>query len=262
MTDSNVQVSLTADAYLDLGRQSRVVIGAAYEAIERLRMDPHHPGLGLKPLTSFGSVFIFKLNAEYRAVVVALAQDQFLILCADHRRNYERFSAVAQQWIETVLVDGHDEEAAAGAPTRLATRMTAVASKLAGSGRAHLQDEWAAVLAGDPEVNTTLTPRQQRMFAFGFVLAAIRLRVGDSVRPLWWPVDWFLRAPSRTNAFIAMVVGGQAIFIVGDDGLTALLTEVWEPCGIAGASLFALARWLRRVRGIELATSERERADD
>jgi hypothetical protein len=234
-------------------------------------MDPHHPGLDLKPLTNLGSVFIFKLNAEYRAVVVALAHDKFLILCADHRHNYERFSAVAQQWIETVLADGRDEDAerflaeaaaAAGAPTRFATRMTAVASKLAGSGRAHLHDEWAAVLAGDPEMNTTLTPGQQRMFAVGFVLAAIRLRVRDSVRPLWWPVDWLLRAPSRTNAFITMVVGGQAIFIVGDDGLTALLTEVWEPCGIAGASLFALARWLRRVRGIELATSERERADE
>ncbi|MEU8717768.1 hypothetical protein [Streptomyces sp. NPDC048663] len=59
--------------------------------------------------------------------------------------------------------------------------------------------------------------------------------------------------PSRTNAFIATAVGSQAIFIVGDDGLAALLTQVWEPCGIAGASLFALARRLRRVRGIEVA---------
>lgn len=145
--------------------------------------------------------------------------------------------------------------------TRFATRATTWASNLAGSRR-DLHDEWAAVLAGDPETNSRLEPAQQRMLALGFVFAAIRLRARDSARPLWWPVDWFLRAPSRTNAFIATVVGGQAIFIVGDGGLTALFAEVWEPCGIAGASLFALTRWLRRVRGIELTTSDRRGADE
>ncbi|MER5212993.1 hypothetical protein ABT063_21055 [Streptomyces sp. NPDC002838] len=58
---------------------------------------------------------------------------------------------------------------------------------------------------------------------------------------------------SRTNGFIAAVVGTQAVYIVDDGGIPALVTEIWEPCGILGAGLYVLARWLRRVRGIELA---------
>ncbi|WP_307677742.1 hypothetical protein [Streptomyces sp. V4I2] len=68
-------------------------------------------------------------------------------------------------------------------------------------------------------------------------------------------MDWLLSKDSRTNGFIATVVGAQAIYIVDDGGLPALVTEIWEPCGILGAGLYVLARWLRRVRGIELATT-------
>jgi hypothetical protein len=57
-------------------------------------------------------------------------------------------------------------------------------------------------------------------------------------------------------------VGAQTIYVVGDRGLSALVTEVGEPCGIAGASLFVLGCWLRRMRGIELAPSETERVDE
>ncbi|MEU9570232.1 hypothetical protein AB0D62_10120 [Streptomyces massasporeus] len=96
----------------------------------------------------------------------------------------------------------------------------------------------------------------------GFLLAASRMRLRNIVRPAWRPVDWVLCTDSRTNAFIAGVVGAQVIYIVGDGGLSALVTDVWEPCGIAGASLFVLARWLRRVRGVELAASEGDRADE
>lgn len=96
----------------------------------------------------------------------------------------------------------------------------------------------------------------------GFLIAAARMRLHDVVRPAWRPVDWVLCSASRTNSFIGGVVGAQAIYIVDDGGLTALVTEVWEPCGIAGASLFALTRRLRRVRGIELAASEGDRADE
>ncbi|MDQ1049134.1 hypothetical protein QFZ76_007370 [Streptomyces sp. V4I2] len=81
------------------------------------------------------------------------------------------------------------------------------------------------------------------------------MRLHDLAAPLWHPVDWLLSKDSRTNGFIATVVGAQAIYIVDDGGLPALVTEIWEPCGILGAGLYVLARWLRRVRGIELATT-------
>lgn len=87
------------------------------------------------------------------------------------------------------------------------------------------------------------------------------MRLGDLARPIWRPIDWLLRVQSRTNAFITAVVGGQAVYIVDDGGLAALVTEVWEPCGGAGLALYALARWLRRLRGIELAEARRHSND-
>ncbi|MEV5813448.1 hypothetical protein [Streptomyces mutabilis] len=90
---------------------------------------------------------------------------------------------------------------------------------------------------GAPENDIILTPSEQLQASFGFLAAAVQMRVHDAVRPAWCPVDWLLRVPSRTNAFITAAVGTQAVYIVGDGGLGALATEIWEPCGIAGAGL-------------------------
>ncbi|MFJ4081129.1 hypothetical protein ACIP2Z_19450 [Streptomyces iakyrus] len=136
-----------------------------------------------------------------------------------------------------------------------------LAARLAGRDRSHLRSEWMAVLAGAPEEGVTFSSGRQFLLALGFLLAAVRMRSYDLARPMWRPVDWLLRTESRTNGFIAIVVGGQAVYIVDDGGLSALFTEVWEPCGIAGAALYVLSRWLRRVRGIEVATPERGHVD-
>ncbi|WAZ20149.1 hypothetical protein STRCI_001248 [Streptomyces cinnabarinus] len=144
--------------------------------------------------------------------------------------------------------------------TRSANTAIGVAARIAGRARSHLHREWVTILQGMPEEGITFSPRRQLVLALGFLLAAARLRSHDGVRPLWRPVDWLLRVPSRANGLIATVIGAQAIYIVGDDGLGALATSVWEPCGIAAAALYALVRWLRRVRGIELATVERLQA--
>jgi hypothetical protein len=136
------------------------------------------------------------------------------------------------------------------------------ASRLAGSRRSHLAGEWAAVLLGSPEDGLSLSSRQQMGLALGFLLASLRFRLRDTVRPVWRPVDWTLRVPGRTNATITLLVSAQALFIVRGDGLGALVAEVWEPCGIFGASLYALAHWLRHVRGIELAASPARSGDE
>ncbi|MFK0173435.1 hypothetical protein ACIQU5_32095 [Streptomyces sp. NPDC090306] len=135
-------------------------------------------------------------------------------------------------------------------PPRAARLNLNLGVRLAGRRRSHLRDEWLAVLV-------ELTPRQQVVLALGFLLTGLRLRLRDAARPAWRPVDWTLRVQSRTNAVIVALVGAQALYIVRGDGLDALITEVWEPCGIAGAALYALAHWLRRVRGIELAAPAR-----
>ncbi|WP_446039755.1 hypothetical protein [Streptomyces sp. SID1121] len=133
------------------------------------------------------------------------------------------------------------------------TGVTALAARLAGRRRSYLRTEWLAHLSGDPENGVVLSSRQRRRYAFGFLVAALRLRLADVARPCWRPVDWLLGKEARTQGFIALVVGAQATYIVGRGGLIALVTEVWEPCGILGAALYVLTRWLRRVRGGELA---------
>ncbi|MFD3840239.1 hypothetical protein ACFWWC_28900 [Streptomyces sp. NPDC058642] len=149
-----------------------------------------------------------------------------------------------------------------GAVGRATNTATEVAARIAGYKRYYLYKEWATVLQGAPESSIVFSDRRRLSLALGFIGAALRMRAHDVVRPAWRPVDWLLSVPSRTNAFITATVGTQAVYIVGDGGLGALATEIWEPCGIAGASLYALSRWLRRVRGIELATVESESADE
>lgn len=143
----------------------------------------------------------------------------------------------------------------------LAARVTSLAAFIAGQRRAK-RSEWIAHLAGAPEQGMILTVSQKRRLVAQFLQAAIRMRIHDMAQPVWIPVDWVLRAQSRTNGFITAVVGVQAIYIVGDGGVSALVTEVWEPCGIAGAALFVFSRWLRRRRGIELATPKPEPTDE
>ncbi|MYS36194.1 hypothetical protein GT025_18945 [Streptomyces sp. SID4920] len=147
-------------------------------------------------------------------------------------------------------------------PARSALRTTGFAALLAGRRRSHLYREWVALLAGSPEYGVTFSSGRQFVLALGFLCAALRMRMNDLARLLWRPVDWLLSTSSRTNAFIAAVVGMQAIYIVRHDGLTALVTEVWHPCALAGAALFALAHWLRRVRGIDPATTDKKGADE
>ncbi|MFG2194976.1 hypothetical protein [Streptomyces sp. NPDC048639] len=134
-----------------------------------------------------------------------------------------------------------------------AWRATSWAARLAGRQR-NMISQWRAHLQGDPESGVLLSPRQQRRYAFGFLVAAVRYRLHDWLGVLWRPVDWLLSTDQRTNFVIATVVGCQAIYIVGDGGIPALVTEVWEPCALLGGGLCLLARWLRRVRGIELST--------
>ncbi|MFE9827010.1 hypothetical protein ACFYSH_33715 [Streptomyces sp. NPDC005791] len=157
------------------------------------------------------------------------------------------------------LEDNQSEtEASSDCPrTGAADRTLEFASFVAGTRRAHLRDEWAALLAGDPENGIVLSASRRMRYALGCLWAAARMRAHDLVGPLWLPVDWLLSNESRTNRFIAMAVGGQAVYVVGSGGIPALVTEIWEPCALFGGGLYILARWLRRVRGIELAAAAR-----
>ncbi|MFI6639067.1 hypothetical protein [Streptomyces sp. NPDC050504] len=145
---------------------------------------------------------------------------------------------------------------------RAARRTVDFASFVAGTRRAHLREEWSAVLAGDPEGGTVLSARRRMSYALGFLWAALRMRLSDVGSPLWVPVDWLLSAESRTNGFIALGVGAQVVYIQHQDGFHALATEGWGWCAGCGIALRLFVSWLRRVRGIEMASRQSDTRDE
>lgn len=144
---------------------------------------------------------------------------------------------------------------------RAARGTLGLASFVVGGRRADLREEWAAVLAGDPDSGIVLSPRRRMRYAIGFLWAAVRMRVRDLVAPLWVPVDWLLSVESRTRGTIAFGVGAQVVFIQYEDGLHALVTEGWGWCAGCGVALRLFVGWLRRIRGIELASAPGDSRD-
>lgn len=131
--------------------------------------------------------------------------------------------------------------------------LTDTAARIAGGRRAYLRESWHADLAGVPEQDYVLSGAQRGRMAAGFLLAAVRMRLRDVAAPLWRPVEWVLATETRTNSVITASVGALVIYFCKSEGAHALITERWKPCAAFGAGLYGLARWLRRLRGIELA---------
>ncbi|MFI9780395.1 hypothetical protein ACIHCV_37900 [Streptomyces sp. NPDC051956] len=207
-----------------------------------LKLMPHPPAFSATLLTA-GLVF------GALTVLALLVAGIGLLLAALRLRSLEDEQsdiAIASDRPSSIAVD----------------RTLGFASFLAGERRAHLREEWAGLLAGDPENGIVLSPTRRARYALGCLWAAARMRLHDLAGPLWLPVDWLLSNESRTNRFIAMAVGGQAVYVVGTGGIPALVTEVWEPCALFGGGLYILARWLRRVRGIELATPHGDSSEE
>jgi hypothetical protein len=138
---------------------------------------------------------------------------------------------------------------------RTARRTLGVASFVVGERRAHLREEWVAVLVGDPESGIVLSSRRRTYYVIGFLWAALRMRLRDLGAPLWTPVDWLLSTDSRVQGFIALTVGAQVVYVQYQDGFHALVTEGWGWCAGCGVALRLLIGWLRKIRGIELAST-------
>jgi hypothetical protein len=136
---------------------------------------------------------------------------------------------------------------------RWSSRLFMLAILIAGRRREYLEADWTAVLAGAPDEGITLTRRDRLRYSAGFFIAALRMRLRDVVAPAWAPVDWLLASESRTRSMTTLTVGAQVIYIHKHDGLYKLLTEGWGWCAGCAVALHLFFRWLRKVRGIELA---------
>ncbi|MFE3202230.1 hypothetical protein [Embleya sp. NPDC059237] len=135
-------------------------------------------------------------------------------------------------------------------------RATRIAAWIAGKARPHLAAEWRDHLTVDPDAHS-LGQRVRMVTALGFVVAALRMRVADCVDSAWRPVDWLLRTEARTNTLVAGAVGSLVIHLVRTDGLHDMITQNWQAPTALGAGLMVLARWLRRIRNIDVETSAR-----
>lgn len=131
-------------------------------------------------------------------------------------------------------------------------RWTSLAARLAGDRR-DMRAAWLADLDGRPEDGVSLTTWQQRQYALGFFVAALRFILRDSLGRLWHPVDWMLARRNRREAFIGVPPALLVLYIAKHDGVHTLLTEGWGWVGGCGVAMFALVCWLQRVRGIEVA---------
>lgn len=238
-----MKISITAVADADvaaIGRDGRSIF---FDSIKRLR-DGAFQHLSVIRSGSFGSrrLFVLRCDRNLRAVFVCDDSGNLLLLRVVDRRELVKLTPDALMMPVSV------------SPT--ARRVTNIAARIAGRRRAHLNDEWHTILLGDPEHGIHVSSQRKFVLLSGFLLAALRMRAHDALGALWRPIDWLISTDQRVNTSIAMIVGGQAIYIVGDGGFQALMTEIWEPCGILGGGLYILARHLRRRRGIELATHE------
>jgi hypothetical protein len=140
---------------------------------------------------------------------------------------------------------------------QLAEGLAASAVAIAGASGARMRDTWMADLIGAPEEGLAMGRLQRLRHATGFVIAALRMRARTIWAPVWKPLDWLLASESRTRSTTTLMVGAQAITIEAKSGLYVLITEGWGWCGGCAVALTLLFRWLRGVRGVELATAQR-----
>ncbi|MEV7390502.1 hypothetical protein [Streptomyces sp. NPDC091215] len=136
---------------------------------------------------------------------------------------------------------------------RIHSTEAALAALVAGKRHAHLRSEWTALLAGPSVSGKELSARERDAYALGFLVAAVRIRLSDTTRPLWRPVDWVLRSDGRVNAVVASCCAAVAGYLIGCDGPRAFLSTDCLGVGVIGTGAFTFLRWLRTRRGIELA---------
>ncbi|MEU9781449.1 helix-turn-helix transcriptional regulator [Streptomyces phaeochromogenes] len=221
-------------------------MGRLLVALQRFENgDPTHLGVTPAPRT--------KWTTDFR-VRFELAEDVLLELTRQRNPDGSVIFTVEQVIVGSVTIrSGVQQPRTVVAAS--ARRTTSAASWIAGPRHSRRREEWAAVLAGDS--GEALTRRRQVSLARGFVIAAVRMRARDAAAPFWQLVDWTLSTDRRTDAFVAMPPGALTIYIAHQDGLHTLLTEGWGWTAGCGLAVFSLTRWMRRRRGIELATPTR-----
>ncbi|MCT2590731.1 AAA family ATPase [Streptomyces sp. N2-109] len=95
MSGTNVTLRLLDKADKEILRLPRPVKGAIYDFQHKFRTNPDSPGLRLKQLTGHDKLFSARVNDEYRALLLRLAEDDWLIVSVKHRKDvYDHLSRI------------------------------------------------------------------------------------------------------------------------------------------------------------------------
>ncbi|MEV5544933.1 UvrD-helicase domain-containing protein [Streptomyces sp. NPDC052309] len=93
MKTARVTLRLLDKADKEILRLPRTVKGALFDFQHKFKENPETPGLRLKQLKGDGRLWSARVNDEYRALLLRLAEDNWLIVSVKHRKDvYDRLS--------------------------------------------------------------------------------------------------------------------------------------------------------------------------
>jgi len=141
----------------------------------------------------------------------------------------------------------------------LAKSAVGVAS-LAGrlSGRPYLAESWIGEMADDS--SGPVTACSQMHHAFGFLLAAGRIRLQDLGEWAGKRLDSFLASACLTYGAVGTIVLGISCYFLRNGGVMLFMTNI-ENVAIAGVTLHAAAIALRKIRNVESKTRRKPRKE-
>jgi mRNA-degrading endonuclease RelE of RelBE toxin-antitoxin system len=87
MSTANVTLRLLDKADKEILRLPRTVKDAIYDFQHRFKANPGSSGLRLKPLTGHTRLWSARISDDYRALLLRLADDDWLIVSVKHRRD-------------------------------------------------------------------------------------------------------------------------------------------------------------------------------
>ncbi|MDX2840280.1 hypothetical protein PV377_15105 [Streptomyces ipomoeae] len=93
MNTSGVTLRLLDKADKEILKLPRTVKGAFFDFQHKFRSNPHTTGLKLQQLKGDSRLWSARVNDEYRALLLRLADDDWLIVSVKHRKDvYNRLS--------------------------------------------------------------------------------------------------------------------------------------------------------------------------
>jgi superfamily I DNA/RNA helicase/mRNA-degrading endonuclease RelE of RelBE toxin-antitoxin system len=170
VTGTNVTLRLLDKADKEILRLPRPVKGAIYDFQHKFRNNPDSPGLRLKQLKGHDKLFSARINDDYRALLLRLAGDDWLIVSVKNRKDvYDHLSRITVnpvsggiEYIDLQTVQERVLPAEAGGPTPHAQTghepPVAEPQPMTTKGPALLFSEWSDDQLTDLGVTGTLLP--------------------------------------------------------------------------------------------------------